>query len=39
MAGTVRVEVGFDLTAPLYGDAEVDGWMDDKAVQLRGAPL
>lgn len=39
MAGTLRVEAGFDLTAPLYGDAEVDGWMNGKAVQLRGAPL
>ena len=38
MAGTLRVEAGFDLTAPLYGDAEVDGWMDDKAAQLRGTP-
>lgn len=39
MAGTLRVEAGFDLTAPLYGDDDVDGWMDHKATQLRGAPL
>ena len=39
MAGTVRVEVGFDLTAPLYSDGDVDGWMDQKAALLRGAPL
>lgn len=39
MAGTLRVEAGFNLTAPLYGDADVDGWMDHKAALLRGAPL
>ena len=39
MAGTLRVEAGFDLTAQLYGDAEVDGWMEQKAFHLRGASL
>jgi len=39
MAGTLRVEVGFDLTAPLYGDTDIDGWMNEKANQLRAVPL
>lgn len=39
MAGSVRVEAGFDLTAPLFADSDVDGWMDQKAAQLRGAAL
>ena len=39
MAGTVRVEPGFDLTAPLFADSDVEGWMDQKAAHLRGAAL
>jgi hypothetical protein len=39
MAGTLRVEAGFDLTAPLFDDAEVNGWMEQKAAQLRGTAL
>jgi hypothetical protein len=39
MAGTVRIDAGFDLTAPLFADSDVEDWMDQKAAQLRGAPL
>jgi hypothetical protein len=39
MAGTVRVEAGFDLTAPLFADTDVDAWMDQKAAHLRDAAL
>ncbi|MEI6800260.1 MAG: hypothetical protein WCO04_13760 [Pseudomonadota bacterium] len=38
MAGTVRIEAGFDLTAPLFADSDVEAWMDQKAAHLRGAP-
>jgi len=39
MAGSIRVDQGFDLTAPIYADAELESWLDEKASNLRGTSL
>lgn len=32
--GTVKVAEGVDLTAPLFTDAEMDAWADEKAARI-----
>ncbi len=36
LAGMITLSSDLDLTAPMFSDAELDGWMDHKSALIRG---